>query len=91
MKTAIDAIERLLDGDWIGDISVDELNVRRKVFAVPAREIIEYAHCVTSVEQLVHQMRTHEAGTASHEKANHPKSFKQLRKQRSAVVYGNRT
>src|SRR5438128_12556582 len=76
MKASLDAVERPLDSPRVGNVSVNEIDHRRQVVTVPAREIIEHPHCVTLVQQCVYQMRTQEPGTAGHEKASHPTSLK---------------
>jgi hypothetical protein len=76
MKAGIDALECLFDSRRIGNIPVQKFDLPRQVLAVSARQIIENANPVSLPQQRVDEVRAHEASTAGHEKAGHPRSLK---------------
>jgi len=75
MKAGIDALECLFDSHRISDIPMQKFDLPRQVLSVSTRQIIENAHSVSLPQQRVDEVRAHEASTAGHEKAGHPKSL----------------
>jgi hypothetical protein len=71
MKAAVDILEGAFHGRCVGDIALDKLGRRRDIAARPGREVVEYAHPMPSIEQILYQMGTNKPGTAGHEVARH--------------------
>ena len=54
---------------------MQKFDLPRQVLSVSTRQIIENAHSVSLPQQRVDEVRAHEASTAGHEKAGHPRSL----------------
>ena len=59
---------------------MQKFDLPRQVLSVSTRQIIENAHSVSLPRQRVGEVRAHEASTAGHEIAGHPRSLKPLQK-----------
>ena len=78
MEDAADLVHRMAHRAGVADVALDDFEpivrvCEREVVPSPAAEVVEDANDVPAAEQALHEVRSYEAGAASHEE--HPTIF----------------